>query len=53
MFATPVSVDVKMPSPQPQQSILQIQQHDQQSQMAGWITSQSVVGQQGQELAGR
>ncbi|MGN6327833.1 MAG: hypothetical protein ACTHL5_02705 [Rhodanobacter sp.] len=53
MLATPASVDVSVPSPQPQQSILQIHQHDQQSQMAGWIPSQSAVSQQGQGLAGR
>jgi hypothetical protein len=53
MLATPASVDVRAPSPQPQQSILQIQQYDQQPQMAGWATSQSAAIQQGPGLAGR
>ncbi|HUH54579.1 MAG TPA: Mbeg1-like protein [Rhodanobacter sp.] len=53
MLATPASVDVRVPSPQPQQSILQIQQHDQQPQIAGWVPSQSAAIQQGPGLAGR
>lgn len=53
MLATPASVDVRVPSPQLQQSILQIQQYDQQPQMAGWATSQSAAIQQGPGLAGR
>ncbi|KRA33046.1 hypothetical protein ASD68_08295 [Rhodanobacter sp. Root627] len=53
MLATPASVDLRVPSPQPQQSILQIQQYDQQPQMAGWATSQSAAIQQGPGLAGR
>lgn len=53
MLATPASVDVRVPSPQPQQSILQIQQYDQLPQMASWPTSQSATIQQGPGLAGR
>ena len=54
MWATPASVDVKAPSPQPQQSIEQIQQHDQQqAQMTGRLPPQNVVGPRGPAFAGR
>jgi hypothetical protein len=53
MLATLASVDVRVPSPPPQQFILQIQQHDQPPQMAGWIPSQSAAVQQGPGLAGQ
>lgn len=54
MWATPASVDVQAPSPQPQQSIQQIQQREQQrAQMMGWLPPQNVVGPQGPAFAGR
>jgi hypothetical protein len=53
MLATPVSVDVKMPSPPSQQSVQQIQQHDQQqAQMTGWVPSQNAAAHQWPTLAG-
>jgi hypothetical protein len=53
MLATPVSVDVKMPSPPSQQSVQQIQQHDQQqAQMTGWVPSRNAAAHQGSTLAG-
>ncbi|GAA0257651.1 hypothetical protein GCM10009126_23580 [Rhodanobacter caeni] len=54
VLATPASVDVKTPSPEPQQSIQQIQHHDQQqAQMMGWRQSQNVAGPQGPAFARR
>jgi hypothetical protein len=53
MLATPVSVDLRVPSPQPQQSILQIQQYDQHlAQMTGRVPMQNSSLQHGAALAG-
>lgn len=53
MLTTPVSVDVKVPSPPSQQSFQQIQQYDQQqTQMTGWVPSRNAAAHQGSTLAG-